>query len=290
MVLDRAAVQDVVRRALGEDLGESGDLTTRLCVPAGAMGSARIVARQPGVVAGLAIAHACFSFLDPDIEIASARSDGDYLQAGDLVLEVSGAAAALCAGERTCLNLLQRLSGIATLTRAFVRAVEGTGARILDTRKTTPCLRALEKYAVVAGGGYNHRSGLFDQVLIKENHFALARPTPMEEVVRRAVVASNTPVVAEARDLAEARAVVRGGAHVVLLDNFDPNETLRNAITAVRDLAKGLGRSIEIEVSGGITLRSVRLFAECGVDRISVGALTHSSPALDLSMLVEVSG
>ena len=290
MVLDRAAVQDVVRRALGEDLGESGDLTTQLCVPDGRTGTARIVAREPGVIAGLAIAHACFSFLDPDVEIKSARSDGDSLQADDLVLEVSGAAGALCAGERTCLNLLQRLSGIATLTRAFVSAVEGTGARILDTRKTTPCLRSLEKYAVVVGGGYNHRFGLFDQVLIKENHFALAKPTPMEEVVRRAVAASNKPVVAEARDLTEAHAIVMGGADVVLLDNFEPNGTLRSAVTSVRELARRLGRSVEIEVSGGVSLRTVRLFADCGVDRISVGALTHSSQALDLSMLVEVSG
>jgi nicotinate-nucleotide pyrophosphorylase (carboxylating) len=289
MVLDRAAVQEVVRRALGEDLGESGDLTTKLCVPAGKTGVARIVARQPGVIAGLAIAHACFSFLDAGARIETSRSDGDRLQAGDVVLVVSGKAAALCAGERTCLNLLQRLSGIATLTSAFVAAVEGTGARILDTRKTTPGLRALEKHAVVAGGGHNHRFGLFDQVLIKENHFALARPLAMEEVVRRAVAGSKAPVVAEARDLTEARAVVRGGAAVVLLDNFEPGDGLRSTVAAVRELAAQLKRSVEIEVSGGISLRTVRLFAECGVDRISVGALTHSSPALDLSMLVEVS-
>ena len=289
MVLDRTAVQDVVRRALAEDLGVSGDLTTQLCVPSGKRGTARILARQPGVVAGLSIAECCFFVLDPDAEIKAVKSDGDSLKTGDLVLEVSGTASALCGGERTCLNLLQRLSGIATLTRTYVSAVAGTGARILDTRKTTPGLRVLEKYAVVVGGGCNHRFGLFDQVLIKENHFALAKPTPIEEVVRRAVAGTASPVVAEARDVTEARAIVRGGAAVVLLDNFEPDHNLREAVVAVRAEAERIHRSVDVEASGGVSLRNVRRFAECGVDRISIGALTHSSPALDLSMLVEVS-
>jgi nicotinate-nucleotide pyrophosphorylase (carboxylating) len=189
--------------------------------------------------------------------------------------------------ERTALNFVQRLSGIATLTRSFVGAVAGTGAVILDTRKTTPGLRLLEKAAVVAGGGQNHRIGLYDQVLLKENHFGFARPLGYEDVVRRCVGQQGAPVVAEARTIAEAEAAVRGGAGVVLLDNFAPGEPLRQAVAAVQKAAAAMKRTVLTEASGGVDLPRVRAFAECGVDRISIGALTHSARAVDLSLLVE---
>jgi nicotinate-nucleotide pyrophosphorylase (carboxylating) len=244
------ALHDCVRRALAEDLG-----TETLAVDA-----------------------------DVTCHLAVPRRDGDLVTPGDPVLEVTGAAPAILAAERTALNFLQRLSGIATAVRAMVDAVAGTGAVVLDTRKTTPGLRWLEKRAVVAGGGKNHRFGLFDQVLLKENHFALARPTPYEDVVRRCVAGQSKPVVAEARTEAEAVAAVRGGAAVVLLDNFAPGPELRRAVAAVRSAAAG--RAVAIEASGGITPGNARAFAECGVDRLSAGSITHSAPALDLSLLV----
>ena len=173
------------------------------------------------------------------------------------------------------------------MTRRYVDCVAGTGASILDTRKTTPGLRHVEKAAVLAGGGVNHRIGLFDQVLLKENHFGLALPLSYEEVVRRCVVGQSRPVVAEARSVEEAVAAVRGGAAVVLLDNFEPGSPLRAAVAAVHDAARAAGREVATEASGGITLSTVRAFAESGVDRISVGALTHSAPSVDLSLVVE---
>jgi nicotinate-nucleotide pyrophosphorylase (carboxylating) len=228
-----------------------------------------------------------FRELASDCQVELLRRDGETFAPGDLVLHVAGSMRALLVAERTALNFVQRLSGIATATRAFVDAVAGTRARILDTRKTTPGLRLLEKEAVVSGGGCNHRFGLFDQVLLKENHFAFARPSSYEETVRRCVEGQAAPVVAEARNVAEALAAVRGGAAVVLLDNFAPGEALRAAVAAVRSAASAQGRAVEIEASGGVDLRTVRAFAESGVDRISVGAITHSAPAVDLSLLVE---
>lgn len=287
-----ATLRECVRRALAEDLGTpaidtGADVTTRLSVAPAAAGRARLIAKSTGVLAGVDCAAQAFRELAPDCTIDLLRGDGDRFVPGDLLLHVAGDMRALLVAERTALNFVQRLSGIATLTRAFVDAVAGTRARILDTRKTTPGLRLLEKAAVVAGGGCNHRIGLYDQVLLKENHFGFARPASYEEVVRRCVDGQSSPVIAEARDVSEALAAVRGGAAVVLLDNFRPGEGLRAAVTAVRSAAAAAGRAVEIEASGGVHLGSVRAFAECGVDRISVGALTHSAPAVDLSLLVE---
>lgn len=287
-----ATVQAAVRAALAEDLGSSdlsldGDVTSRLALPAKVVGRARLFAKARGVLAGLECAAAAFSMLDGNCRIERLLADGAALAPGVQVLTVAGDMRALLAAERTALNFVQRLSGVATATRAFVDAVAGTGARILDTRKTTPGLRLLEKAAVCAGGGVNHRIGLFDQVLLKENHFGFALPTPYEEVVRRCVRGQSRPVVAEARTVAEATAAVRGGASVVLLDNFRPGEPLRAATAAVRAEARRLGKNVEVEASGGVDLATVRSFAECGVDRISIGALTHSAPAVDLSLLVE---
>jgi nicotinate-nucleotide pyrophosphorylase (carboxylating) len=287
-----ATVHDCVRAALVEDLGRTdlnvdADVTTRLSVPAGVRGRARLFAKAPGVLAGVDCAVVAFLLLDPRSSVDVLLRDGAVLHPGSMVLTVESEMRAILAAERTALNFVQRLSGVATKTRAFVNAVAGTGARILDTRKTTPGLRMLEKAAVVAGGGCNHRIGLFDQVLLKENHFGFARPVVYEEVVRRCVDGQGAPVVAEARTLDEAVAAVRGGASVVLLDNFAPGDALRAAVAAVRGAAQSAGRAVQAEASGGVDLGTVRAFAECGVDRISIGALTHSAPAVDLSLLVE---
>ena len=292
MDAEQAIVDECVRRALLEDLGSSeldpdADVTSRLSVSAELRAHARITAKARGVLAGLDCAKAAFSMLDATAKVVVHRQDGDAVKPGDLVLEVEGRMRALLASERTALNFLQRLSGIATVTSQFVVAVKGTGAKILDTRKTTPGLRILEKRAVASGGGTNHRIGLYDQVLLKENHFACAKPMAYVDVVRRCVASHPAPVVAEAQTEAEAVAAVDGGASVVLLDNFAPGPALQDAVRAVRAAAKRRGTPMQIEASGGVRLENVRAFAECGVDRVSIGALTHSAPALDLSMLVE---
>jgi nicotinate-nucleotide pyrophosphorylase (carboxylating) len=284
--------QECVRRALAEDLGSEGlavacDITSALSVPSTQRGRARLFAKSVGVLAGLDCAVASFELLDPTCRVELLRRDGESFAPGDDVMFVEGAMAGLLAAERTALNFLQRLSGVATMTRRFVDLVAGSGAQILDTRKTTPGLRHLEKAAVAAGGGVNHRIGLFDQVLLKENHFAFAKPLSYEEVVRRCCVGQSLPVVAEARTIQEAVAAVRGGAAVVLLDNFAPGPSLRAAVAAVNEAASESGRHVATEASGGVSLETVRAYADCGVDRISVGALTHSAPSVDLSMVVE---
>lgn len=292
MELDRTELDECVRRALHEDLRGGRDVTSELVVPADSQTKGRVRAKQVGVLAGVPAALACVAQVAASpagrgLDAEVLRSDGAPLAVGDVVMTVSGPARAVLLVERTLLNFLQRLSGVASLTRRLVDAIAGTRAKIYDTRKTTPGLRQLEKLAVRAGGGHNHRIGLFDQVLLKENHFALARPLGYEAVVRRCVAGSDAPVIAEARNLDEALLAVAGGASVVMLDNFTPGEDLTSAVAKVRDAAKRLTRSVEVEVSGGVRLETVRAYAECGVDRISVGALTHSAPALDLSMKVE---
>jgi nicotinate-nucleotide pyrophosphorylase (carboxylating) len=295
MRLPQAAIEDRVRLALAEDLGEAGDVTSQLALPEPRRARARIVAKAAGVLAGVEVAAAAFRQCDPAAEVTLRRADGTVLQPGDEVLAVAGDAAAILAAERTALNFLQRLSGVATTTRRYVEALAGSGADLLETRKTTPGLRLLEKYAVAVGGGRLHRLGLHDQVLLKENHFAAAAPRTYEEVVRVAVEGApertpGRPVIAEARSAGEARAAVAGGAGVVLLDNFRPDAELRALIAGLREQAAALGQRLEIEVSGGVALDTIRDFAACGADRISVGALTHSVVALDLSLLMEVNG
>ncbi|MCK5945003.1 MAG: carboxylating nicotinate-nucleotide diphosphorylase [Planctomycetes bacterium] len=284
--------RECVRRALAEDLGSEqlavgNDVTSALAVAGDLRGRGAIRAKASGVLAGVECAVTSFRMLDERCDVTPRLRDGDVFEPGDEVLRFEGAMAPLLAAERTALNFLQRLSGVATRTRQFVDRVAGTGARILDTRKTTPGLRHLEKAAVVSGGGENHRIGLFDQVLLKENHFGFARPASYEQVVRRCCEGHDRPVIAEARTVEEAVAAVRGGAGVVLLDNFEAGEPLREAVRAVRAAAQQAGRHVETEASGGIDLDTVRSYAECGVDRISVGSLTHSAPAVDLSMVVE---
>ena len=253
-------VARAVEAALEEDLGAAGDITTDSIVPENAQGEARIVARQAGIVAGLDLAEAAFKALDPDARFERVVQDGGKVAAGGTIARVSGKTRALLTAERTALNFLGRLSGIATLTSAFVAAVEGTGARIAATRKTTPGLRALEKYAVMAGGGAPHRFGLYDAVLVKDNHIAAAGG------------------LAEALQTLRARVghLVKIEVDAVLLDNMDV-KTLTQAVALV-------GGRVETEASGGVSLETVREIAETGVDVISVGALTHSPRNLDSSL------
>jgi nicotinate-nucleotide pyrophosphorylase (carboxylating) len=269
-------LEPTVRRALAEDLG-SGDLTTQATVPAGTRARARISQKQPGVLFGLEAAELAFTLLDADVRCARLAGEGAWRDGGP-VLEVEGSAAALLGAERTALNFLQRLSGVATLTARYVEAVRGTRARVLDTRKTTPGLRLLEKAAVVAGGGTNHRAGLYDAILIKENHAAMAGG--VGEAVRLALAAAPGVLVeAECRTVDEVDEALAAGAPRLLLDNMTPAQ-MQAIVVRVGDRA-------ELEASGGIDLETIRDVAETGVHFISVGALTHSAPALDLSLLLD---
>jgi nicotinate-nucleotide pyrophosphorylase (carboxylating) len=275
-VTTNAATSDLVAQALAEDIG-AGDVTTEATVPAGARARAVIAQKAPGVVFGLSVAEQVFASLDSDASIERLTPEGVWRDQGE-VLGLEGSAAAILTGERTALNFLQRLSGVATMTARCVREIEGSGARILDTRKTTPGLRALEKAAVAAGGGTNHRAGLYDAVLIKENHAALAGG--VREAIRRVRErAPEFPIEVECRTLAEVDEALAACAPRLLLDNMTV-EQLRLAVVHVE------GRA-ELEASGGVTLETLREIASTGVHFISVGALTHSAPALDLSLLLE---
>jgi nicotinate-nucleotide pyrophosphorylase (carboxylating) len=279
MDLSTHTIRDIVEAALREDVGP-GDLTTLAVIPAEARGAARIVAREPGVAAGLPVAAAVFAAVDTALGFEARVAEGEAFAGGAVLAEVRGPARGLLSGERVALNLLQRTCGVATLTARYVAAVAGTRARILDTRKTTPGLRALEKYAVRMGGGTNHRFALYDGVMLKDNHLELlaAHGVGLAEAVRRARAAVGPMVRVEVEvDRAEDAAVAaEAGATLILLDNMPPAE-LRRAVRAVA------GRA-ELEASGGIALETVRAVAETGVDYISVGALTHSARALDLGM------
>jgi nicotinate-nucleotide pyrophosphorylase (carboxylating) len=246
-------------------------------VPPGARALARITQKAPGVIFGVVLAEAAFAALDPQARVRRLAPEGQWRDGGS-VLEIAGSAAALLSAERTALNLLGRLSGVATLTARHVRAIEGTGARVLDTRKTTPGLRALEKAAVVAGGGMNHRAGLYDAVLIKENHAAMAGGVAAAVRAARAM-APDVPLEVECRTVDEVDEALEAGAPRLLLDNMTPAE-LRAVVARVD------GRA-ELEASGGVTLETIREIAGSGVQFVSVGALTHSAPALDLSLLLE---
>ncbi|MEA2390099.1 MAG: hypothetical protein QOK31_208 [Solirubrobacteraceae bacterium] len=269
-------LEDLVARALAEDVG-SGDVTTAATVPAEARARAVVVQKAPGVIFGLEAAEATFRALDARAQMQRLAEEGAWREGGE-VLAVTGEARGLLTAERTALNLLGQLSGVATFTARLGRELEGTDARLLDTRKTTPGMRALEKAAVRAGGGVNHRSGLYDAILIKENHVALAGG--IGEAVRRARAAAPTlPLEVECRDLQEVDEALEAGARRLLLDNMSPDE-LRAAVARV-------GGRAELEASGGITTETLAAAARTGVDFISVGALTHSAPALDLSLLLE---
>ncbi len=283
--IDLEGVRELVARALAEDIG-GGDITAAATVPPDARARARIVQKQPGVVFGLDVVEEALRQSGEIDLFERLASEGEWR--GDVpadVARVVGSARALLAAERTALNLLARLSGIATLTARYVAAVEGTEAKILDTRKTTPGLRALEKAAVAAGGGHNHRMGLYDGVLIKENHAAVAGG--VGHAVRLAREAEpEREIEVECRDAGEVAEALDAAADRLLLDNMSPGE-LRPAVVARDDAARAHGPLATLEASGGITLEGVADVAATGVDFISVGALTHSAPALDLSMLIE---
>jgi len=269
-------IDALVRAALAEDVGP-GDVTSAATVPEGARGTATITQKAPGVLFGLEAAEAVFRALDPETRIERLAEEGIWREGGE-VLRVTGSTRAVLGAERTALNLLQRLSGVATLTARYVQAVEGTGVRILDTRKTTPGLRALEKAAVRAGGGHIYRYGLYDCVLIKENHAAAAGGVGAAvRAARRAF--PDLPLEVECEDAAEVAEALDAGAPRILLDNMGP--------AALAAAVEQVGGRAELEASGGITLENVREHAVAGLDFISVGALTHSAPALDLSLILE---
>lgn len=267
------SVERAVAAALAEDVGR-GDVTTAATVDEAAVGTAELIAREPGVVFGLRVAEAVFRALDPDVSFDALVEEGARVDRPTAVASVAGPLRAILTGERVALNFLGRLSGVATLTRRYVDAVDGTGVAILDTRKTTPGLRALEKQAVVAGGGRNHRFGLDDGVLIKDNHLRAAGS--LAEAVSRVRAASDLPVEVECETLQQVAEALEAGADAILLDNMTLDE-LRAAV----DLVAGRAR---LEASGGITLDNVRAVAETGVDEISIGALTHSARSLDVSL------
>jgi nicotinate-nucleotide pyrophosphorylase (carboxylating) len=270
---------ETIRRALAEDIGE-GDITSEAFIPAGQRSNAQIIAKEDLVLAGTEAAVEVFCLVDPAITVALHKSDGAHLTPGDVVLSAGGPTRALLAAERTALNFLQQLSGIATLTRYFVDAVIGTKAVILDTRKTTPGLREFERAAVVAGGGVNHRFGLFDQILAKDNHLAVTGDAEgLQAAIDRAKAKKpDVAVEIEADTLDQVRMLCGlRGVNIILLDNMTP-EQMREAV-GIRGSKK-----ILLEASGGVNLKTVRAIAETGVDCISVGALTHSTRAVDFSM------
>ncbi|WP_309643323.1 carboxylating nicotinate-nucleotide diphosphorylase [Phenylobacterium sp.] len=269
-------IEPVVRAALAEDLGRAGDVTAQACISPDARLSAAFAVRQPGVVAGLACARLAVATLDPTARFEALATDGDRVEAGHVLARVEGDARALLSAERTALNLLGRLSGVATLTRAYVDAVAGTKARIADTRKTTPGLRHMEKYAVRCGGGLNHRFGLDDAILIKDNHVAACGG--VAEALKRARAAAGhlMKVEVEVDSLQQLEQAMPYAPDVIMLDNF----TLEDLARAVALVA---GR-VTLEASGGVNLQTVAAIARSGVDVISVGALTHSAPVLDIGL------
>ncbi len=276
----KRACLEAVQRALDEDLQSEGDITSRAVIPPGLRGRGVIVMREEGVVAGLPLASMTFRLLDSRVKFQSLVNDGEHLIPPAEIAVVAGEVSTILEGERTALNFLQRLSGIATLTSRFVAAAAPLGVQILDTRKTTPGLRFLEKYAVRAGGGRNHRFGLYDGVLIKDNH--LAAVGSASEAVRRAreALGEGVSIEVEVQDLGYLEEVIRAGADVVMLDNLSVGEVEE----AVR-LARG---RVKLEVSGGIDLENVSAYAATGVDYISVGAITHSARALDIALELEI--
>jgi nicotinate-nucleotide pyrophosphorylase (carboxylating) len=299
---DSEYMRRLVATALEEDIG-AGDATVLATIPARATGMARILAREDLVCAGLPMAERVFHALDPEMKIELRVRDSDSVNKGAVLLHLAGKARAILTGERTALNFLGRLCGIATMVHHFVERIQGTRARIRDTRKTTPGLRLLEKYAVKAGGGTNHRIGLYDAILLKENHIALAggvkqaldqahaysamhfKPVALsayEEAVPSRAPDTVLPIQIEVRDQRELREALSAGAESILLDNMTPAEAKQCV-----ELARSLRQDCVVEISGGITLDNVRAYAETGADFLSSGTLTHSAPAANLSLLVD---
>lgn len=278
-MLPPALITSSVAYALAEDLGLAGDITSAACIPKGRSARLVIAARQAGIMAGIALARETFHQMDATLDVTAHQSDGDRIAAGGGVLTVSGNAHAILAGERTALNFMGRMCGIATLTSAYVEAIRGTSAQITCTRKTTPGLRAFEKYAVACGGGHNHRFGLYDAVLIKDNHIAVAGGILPALKAAKAQIGHLVKIEIEVDTISQLEEVLAEGADVVLLDNM-PIPMLQDAIKQVRASRP----SMIVEASGGVNLSTVRAIAQTGVDLISVGALTHSAPVFDLGL------
>lgn len=280
MELDPGIIYAFASDLLKEDLGR-GDITTQSVVRGGMKARGRFLAKQDFVLCGLEISEAVFSALDNTVTLESRVYDGEAIAAGTEFARIEGPATVLLTGERTALNIMQRLSGVATITKAFVDRIEGTGARIVDTRKTTPGLRLLEKYAVTVGGGYNHRFGLDDGVLIKDNHIALAGGVRRAVELARRAVSHLMKIEVEVSNQAQLREAITATADVIMLDNM-PIDEVRESVKMIREQAPGA----IIEASGGINLENVRSYADCGVDLISTGAITHSVVAVDVSLKI----
>lgn len=270
---------ELIRQALAEDIGD-GDHTSRATIPVTARGATRLLVKQDGVIAGVELAEAICAYFDASLRLRVLIQDGAAVRTGDVVFTMTGPARSMLTVERVVLNFMQRMSGIATLTRRFTEALDGTGCRVLDTRKTTPTLRAIEKWAVRIGGGHNHRYGLYDMVMIKDNHADFAGGIPQAVRSAQRYLSDNSlrlAIEVETRNLDEVRqALSVPGVQRIMLDNFD--------LIQLRAAVKLINGSCETEASGGITLANARAYAECGVDHISVGALTHSAGSLDLSL------
>lgn len=275
-------LSELIRFSLLEDLGE-GDHSANACIPEDAQEKASIYAKQEGIISGLEMAKAVFLQVDPDLKVSLLKQDGNAISKGDKVLTIEGNARSILGGERLALNFMQRMSGVAGLTRKFVDAVAGTNVKILDTRKTTPLLRALQKQAVLHGGGENHRFGLYDMIMLKENHIAYAGgiPQALDRVSDYQVQNKlSLKVEVETQNIEEVKQVLaHGAADRIMLDNF--------TVEAAKEAVELIAGKMETEISGGINLQTVAAYATTGVDYISVGALTHSAPILDLSLLAD---
>jgi nicotinate-nucleotide pyrophosphorylase (carboxylating) len=278
-LIPRPVLNRLIRSALEEDIG-AGDVTTAGVLTGQETGTAQVAAKADLVMAGIAVFRETFLFLDPDVRFTKCLDDGREIKCGEILAELSGKLASILTAERTALNFLQRMSGIATTTRRYVQAVAGTRARILDTRKTAPGLRVLDKYAVRIGGGLNHRFALYDGVLIKDNHIAAARGiTPAIERARR-IIPHTMKIEVEVKNIGDVREALAAKADAIMLDNMMPE--------AMSEAVRLIGGRVPVEASGNVTLDNVRQIAETGVDFISVGALTHSASAADISLLVSV--
>lgn len=273
-------LEELIAMALREDVGD-GDHSTLACIPSTAMGKAKMVAKKPGILCGAEVGKKVFELVDPSLKVELLKNDGDVLEAGDIVMRVSGPSGSILTAERTALNFMQRLSGIATQTHKMVSMLDGLHTRLLDTRKTTPNMRLLEKYAVKCGGGTNHRIGLYDMVMLKDNHVDFAGG--IEQAIDRTheylkAKGKDLRIEIEVRNLDELERVMQhGGVDRIMLDNFDV-PTLKKAVARI-------GGRYETEASGGITEETLRSYAESNVDFISVGALTHHIKSLDLSLI-----
>lgn len=271
--LDPSVLDDLVSRAIAEDLGEAGDITSQLLVGTSQQGKARIVAKSHGILAGVPVAHAVFTHVDRNLEIDWSAADGDTLEPGTVVATIAGRARAILAAERVALNFLQHLSGVATVTAEFAAICKRYGVRLLCTRKTLPGLRAAERYAVTVGGGSLHRAGLYDAILIKTNHIKLCGG--IREAVKLAQALPGYGVEVEVKSIEELSEAIAAGADTVLLDNAD--------VSTIELAVRGSGNA-SLEISGGVTLENVEAIARAGPDAISVGRITHSAPSVDLAL------